>query len=557
MNNAFEFITTLQYRLKAAHNELQAFRSGKKYIQMQEDAEQRVNELETIIKKLKAELEASNISIVRTRNQWFDVFTDLQKEQEKERRKYEGIIDQLEKRALKAERERDEALYKAGELRRQYYDVATELEEEKGKNLRLTAQLNHDYENSSIPSSMGMKKKKVKNSRETTGRKPGGQPGHKGHGRKKQVPTQSPILLPPPQEVIDNPDFKKTSKTIVKQVVGIRLMLEVAEYHADVYYNSKTGERIHAQFPEGVVDDVNYDGSVKAFLFLLNNDCNVSIDKSSRFLNELTQGKLSISKGMINKLSREFADKSKAELDGVFRKILGAPVMHTDFTNAREKGKNAQVLVCATPGGEVIYFAKEKKGHEGIKDTPVEDYLGILVHDHDTTFYKYGSDHQECLAHILRYLLDSVENEPGRTWSSEMRTLIREMIHYRNGLAPEEDFDSAVVEGYEKRYSEILEKARREYEDIPASDYYRDGYNLYIRMEKYMQNHLLFLHDKRVPTTNNEAERLLRNYKRKQRQAVTFRSFDSIDYLCQCMSMLVMMRKKEENVFDRVSEIFG
>jgi hypothetical protein len=485
------------------------------------------------------------------------VFTDLQKEQEKERRKYEGIIDQLEKRALKAERERDEALDKAGELRRQYYDVATELEEEKGKNLRLTAQLNHDYENSSIPSSMGMKKKKVKNSRETTGRKPGGQPGHKGHGRKKQVPTQSPILLPPPQEVIDNPDFKKTSKTIVKQVVGIRLMLEVAEYHADVYYNSKTGERIHAQFPEGVVDDVNYDGSVKAFLFLLNNDCNVSIDKSSRFLNELTQGKLSISKGMINKLSREFADKSKAELDGVFRKILGAPVMHTDFTNAREKGKNAQVLVCATPGGEVIYFAKEKKGHEGIKDTPVEDYLGILVHDHDTTFYKYGSDHQECLAHILRYLLDSVENEPGRTWSSEMRTLIREMIHYRNGLAPEEDFDSAVVEGYEKRYSEILEKARREYEDIPASDYYRDGYNLYIRMEKYMQNHLLFLHDKRVPTTNNEAERLLRNYKRKQRQAVTFRSFDSIDYLCQCMSMLVMMRKKEENVFDRVSEIFG
>ena len=30
--------------------------------------------------------------------------------------------------------------------------------------------------------------------------------------------------------------------------------------------------------------------------------------------------------------------------------------------------------------------------------------------------------------------------------------------------------------------------------------------------------------------TNNEAERLLRNYKRKQAQAVTFRSFESIDY---------------------------
>ena len=73
-----------------------------------------------------------------------------------------------------------------------------------------------------------------------------------------------------------------------------------------------------------------------------------------------------------------------------------------------------------------------------------------------------------------------------------------------------------------------------------------------------MRNHLLFLHDFRVPATNNEAERLLRNYKRKQAQAVTFRSFESIDYLCQCMSMLVLMRREEPvNIFDRVSRIFG
>ena len=104
----------------------------------------------------------------------------------------------------------------------------------------------------------------------------------------------------------------------------------------------------------------------------------------------------------------------------------------------------------------------------------------------------------------------------------------------------------------------MLETARREYGDIPANDYYRDGYNLFLRMEKYMRNHLLFLHDFRVPATNNEAERLLRNYKRKQAQAVTFRSFESIDYLCQCMSMLVLMRFEDPaNIYDRVSRIFG
>ena len=176
----------------------------------------------------------------------------------------------------------------------------------------------------------------------------------------------------------------------------------------------------------------------------------------------------------------------------------------------------------------------------------------------DLTFYNYGTDHQECLAHVLRYLKGSMDNEPDRTWNKDMHSLVQEMIHFRNGLQPSEELDPCKVSEFEERYRKILETARKEYEDVPANDYYRDGYNLFLRMEKYMQNHLLFLHDLRVPATNNEAERLLRNYKRKQAQAVTFRSFESIDYLCQCMSMLVLMRLEEpENIFDRVSRIFG
>jgi len=290
----------------------------------------------------------------------------------------------------------------------------------------------------------------------------------------------------------------------------------------------------------------------------LNNDCCTSIDKSRNFLSELTGGKLNISKGMINKLSKEFALKSEQERKEMFADMLLSPVMHTDCTNAKVNGKSAYIFVCATPDGEALYFAREKKGHEGVKGTPTEDYQGILVHDHEKTFYSYGTDHQECLAHILRYLKDSIDNEADRIWNKEMRSLVQEMIHYRNGISPDVESDTAKVFDFERRYCEILQKAKDEYEYIPPNEYYRDGYNLYIRMEKYMSNHLLFLHDHRVPTTNNEAERLLRRYKRKQQQAVSFRSSESIEYLCQCMSMLVMMRQKEEtNIFDRVSQTFG
>lgn len=76
-------------------------------------------------------------------------------------------------------------------------------------------------------------------------------------------------------------------------------------------------------------------------------------------------------------------------------------------------------------------------------------------------------------------------------------------------------------------------------------------------MGKLATNHLLFLHNMLVPTTNNFAERLLRNFKRKQKQAMSFRSAESIEYLCDSMSLLFMMRQKEDdNLFEKVTEIF-
>ena len=552
-----EYVATLQYMLKAAEAQLAAFKSGEKYVRMEQEFRKQLREKDTIIKRMEQELACSRRETVTVRNQWFAIFEDMQKESDLQAKKYRKEIEKLNKKLLKAEKKNNDLMDKVTQQRRHIYKLETELEDEKGKNLKLKAQLNRDYENSSIPSSKAVCRKKIANSREKTGRKPGGQPGHKGHHRKRQIPTTDPVILLPPAVVLEDPCFRKTGKTIVKQLIQIRTVLEVTEYHADVYYNSKTCERIHAEFPHGLKDDVNYGGSIKAFLFLLNNDCCVSIDKSRKFLSDLTGGKLRISKGMINKLSREFAQKTEKERKELYMDLLCCPVMHTDATNARENGNSVYVYVCASPDGGAMYFACRKKGHEGVKGTPVKDYQGILVHDHDKTFYHYGSDHQECLAHVLRYLKDSIENESDRTWNREMRVLLQEMIHYRNSLEADTEPDAEKIKNFEKRYVAVLQKAEEEYEYIPANDYYRDGYNLYLRLKEYMGNHLLFLHDSRVPATNNEAERLLRCYKRKQQQAVSFRTFETIECLCMSMSVLIRIRQKEEtNVFDRVSEIF-
>ena len=521
----FEYDMHLQYENRALKARIRELESGAAYVRMQEECEKRCREMEREVRKLKTELENAVRQLRQNREHWFQVYGDMEKEHKKVVERKQGEIRRLqklcEKTAIAYEQMHEKYL---GQLHLRYA-AESALEEEKGKNQKLRAQLNRDHENSSIPSSKLLRPKKVANSREKTGRKPGAQPGHKGHCRKKQEPTVPTVFLPLPEAV---------------------------------YYNAKTGERVHAAFPDGVINDVNYDGSIRAFLFLLNNDCCASIDKSRKFLSDLTGGKLNISKGMISRLSREFALKTEPERRAAYADMLFSPVMHTDCTNARENGKGCYVYICATPDGKALYFARAKKGHEGVKGTVAEDYQGILVHDHDITFYSYGTDHQECLAHVLRYLKDSMDNEPGRAWNKEMHGLIQEMIHFRNETLLSCNLDPEKISGFEERYLKILETARKEYEDIPANAYYKDGYNLFLRMEKYMQNHLLFLHDLRVPATNNEAERLLRNYKRKQAQAVTFRSFESIENLCQCMSMLVLMRLEDPaNIYDRVSRIFG
>ena len=549
-------MNTLECRLKAALHKIADFESGDAYVQLLKSKNEIVSHYLKEIRNLERALAEARIETVKVRDMWFETFEEIEKEHEKAIGSLQKKLDQMEKRALAAEAARDKALDDLTAAHRKYYEIATELEDEKGRNLKLHAQINRDYENSSIPSSRSVNHKKISNSREKSGRKPGGQPGHPHHARKMQTPTEV-VYLDPPEEILTDTDFKPTGKEIVKQLVNIHMVIDVKEYHADVYYNSKTGEHAHAAFPEGVVDDVNYGGSVKGFLYLLNNDCCTSIDKCRRFLSDLTSDRLNISKGMINKLSRTFAEKSDAEFKKTFADLLLTPVLHTDCTNARVNGNSAFVFICAEPDGKALYFARENKGHKGVKGTVVEDYQGILVHDHEATFYSYGSDHQECSAHVLRYLKDSIDNEPNLTWNKQMRELIQEMVHYRNTLDDSTEPDEEAVKEYERRYDEVLETAEKEYEYEPPSPYYRDGFNLYKRLKKYKDYHLLFLHDLRVPTTNNVAERFLRAYKRKQAQAVSFRSFESIAYLCKGMSMLHELRLEgEENIFERVSKIF-
>lgn len=212
MPDAYDHISLI-CRLKATQTRNKELESGERYVKLKEFHKKECRAYEHKIQALQTEVADAHKETIRVRNYWFQVLEDMLLEFEAIQKKADQELQAMEKRALVAEKQRDDALDKVKEFRLKFYETAAELEEEQGKNLKLHAQINRDYENSSIPSSKAIRRKKIANSREKTGRKPGGQPGHKGHGRKKQEPTQPVILLPPPKEVLEDRAFKRQEQS--------------------------------------------------------------------------------------------------------------------------------------------------------------------------------------------------------------------------------------------------------------------------------------------------------------------------------------------------------
>lgn len=143
---------------------------------MQEKHEKTVRSFERRIKEQDKELAGARREIITVRNQWFEVFGNLEKEFNQKRSAALKEIEQLKKRLFKTQGQLDEALDKIKEQRLELYKLKTELEEEKGRNLQLRAQMNRDYENSSLPSSLSVKHKKYKIAEKKQAGNPAGSP---------------------------------------------------------------------------------------------------------------------------------------------------------------------------------------------------------------------------------------------------------------------------------------------------------------------------------------------------------------------------------------------
>ena len=556
----YEKIQYYEYKIKALKNRVAAFEDGTVYRQMEMEMHRMRKYYERKLREKDHIIEMQNRTNASNRNKWFEVFEDIQKEEEKKRRKEEREKAALQSRIYELEREIDCLKDRLAEKSKEVVEERRKVIDEKEKNQRLREEINQNFQNSSVPSSRTSFRAKVTNNREKTDRKPGAQPGHKGNERKKHRINGERHFVDAPQNIKDNPDYYEVDNSkgkgeVHKQRIRIVFSVIVDDYYAKVYRNKKTGARYHAPFPANLQNEVNYDESVKALIFLMKNHLNVSEEKIREFISMLTDGEIAPSRGMINQINGELANKTQQERAEMFAQLMSGDVLYTDMTGARMNGSLKNVVIC-TNKEDLMYFFRDHKGDAGFQGTPAEFFQGTHVHDHDKSAYHYGTSHQECNEHHLRYLKGATEMEPNLTWHGKMRSLLQEMNATREEqgrILTEEQ-----IESFEERYDKLLDLADKEYYDNPPSQYYWKGYNLSKELRDYREAVLYFLRHPAVDFTNNVSERGARKIGRHMAVSGTFRgkSNHSAEEYCDAMSIFQKARSSDDNVYQKIQEYF-
>ena len=418
----------------------------------------------------------------------------------------------------------------------------------KDDNDRLKKQINNDSNNSSKPPSSDIKKS-IPNNREKTTKKAGGQKGHKGYHLSKAEVEEKISKGEFEREVINVGEATGEYKS--KYVIDIEVKAKVKEYR---FYKDENGKY---NIPKEFQTDVQYGEELKTMCTILNTEGIVALDRLTNFVSSISHGTIEVSKGSIVNFMNELNRKGQYIIEKIKEKLLNKEKMHTDGTSGRCENKNVCIRTHSTDD-LTLFVPTYGKGKKYIEETGIlNKFMGLLIHDHETVMYNYGTEHAECNVHILRYLKGCNENT-GNKWAIKMRSLLSELNEYRKRLKGKgiEKIDKEKLERYSKRYDEIIEEGYEENKKIKSKYIRQDEQKLLNRLKKYKENHLKFLYDFNVPFDNNLAERDLRNFKIKLKVSGRFNSMEGMKVYSNIRSIIVTFKKQGKNFYEAINNIY-
>jgi regulator of replication initiation timing len=502
-------------------------------------------------------------------------------------RRLAGAITQLDQTRKELDQTRKELDQTREELAAANPRIAA-LENEKKKlraeNKRLRAEnadlrrrLGLNSTNSSLPPSKDRPKPAPKSLRKKSGRKTGGQPGHKGTTLRKVDNPDEVTALDPVSRCshCDAPldDVPVTGVVQHQQVDLTPPERVVRAVDLPTRKCPKCRAKNRPAPPQGFEKPVQYGPTVKAMAVDLVVNQAVSLDRTRAWLDEALG--IAVSEGSVAAWIEKASTACEQPLKQIRGRIRGSPVMHADETGLRCESRTAW-LHTASAADAVLLSAHRRRGMAAFEEIGVlPGFQGVLVHDALGAYFRLdGASHALCNAHHLRELQGFIDE--GAEWAVNVRRQLLRAYRWvtRVRCAGGQIADSNVkllagsvrnalqsaVDGLHPRQKTIRRQGNRVKQTHAK--------NFLDRMLKHFDAVTAFIRDPRIPFTNNQAERDLRMAKVKIKVAGCLRTFQGAQHYARIRSCILTgarhgiggyailrgMFNGTPNVFDQATE---
>jgi transposase len=412
---------------------------------------------------------------------------------------------------------------------------------------QLEARLNQTSQNSSKPPSSDPLQAKPRATKEPTGRKSGGQPGHEGHGRK--LKSESEV-----DQIIDvRPEHCEQCGTLLlgedaeperHQVIEFpRITPVVTEYRRHCLWCVACGGRTQAAWP-ATMPTGSFGPRVQATVGYLTGRIGASQREVQDILATLYQTEVSV--GGIGALEQAVSAALAAPGVEAERYVQRQPVRNADETSWREKGKRRWLWISVTPLVTIFRLLKTR-GAAGAKELLGEVVWGIIGTDHYAGYHWIDPrQRQLCWAHLKRELVAWSERA-GETARIGLALLAVEKQFFilwdrvRDGTLAGADFQVAMLP-LMARVRTLLQ------EGVASADTKTQGTcRNRLKREAALWT---FVWEPGVEPTNNSAERPLRRAVLWRRRSFGTQSEAGSQFVARILTAVTTLRQQRRDVLD-------
>ena len=421
------------------------------------------------------------------------------------------------------------------------------------ENADLRRQLNRHSGNSGQPPSQDgpRRRPQTRSLRPKGGRRPGGQPGHKGRTL-QAIPSKDvdqvvdhwpPVCqdcgCPLPQQD-DGPPMRRQVHDLPEPQP-----LVVTEHVAHAVACPGCQTRSQGTFPDEVTAPTQYGSGLAAVIAYLRFQQHLPVARLRQLLCDLFGVQLAT--GTIENLCRRVVHGLQPHLKALKQAALALPVAGMDETSLRVDGH--LVWLHTLCDEQVTYYWLGQRGDI------CQAYCGVALHDRMAAYWNLPDEvrHALCNAHLLRNLEEVSEQEgEENSWAADMQALLRESREMAVAWFGEQQQVSPHpgLEALKARWTTLLDTVLDQYESLPPPHKggRHRGHNLALSLYRDQEACLLHLARPDVPFTNNQAERALRMMRLQMKISGCFRTRDGAERFAAMRGLLDTARKQKQNL---------